>query len=125
MSRVVHFEIPTTNPEASSKFYGDVFGWKFTKWDGPEDYWLITTGEAGTPGIDGAFYNYEPGGPINGTVNTIDVADLDAMLEKVQAAGGEVVFPKMSVPGVGYLAYAKDPQGAVFGMMQADPQAGM
>jgi predicted enzyme related to lactoylglutathione lyase len=125
MSRVVHFEIPTTDVEASRDFYGSVFGWKFTKWEGPEDYWLITTGDAGTPGIDGGFYNYQPGGPMSGTINTIDVTNLDEILASVQANGGEVLLPRMIVPGVGYLAYAKDPQGAVFGMMQADLKAGM
>jgi predicted enzyme related to lactoylglutathione lyase len=34
-------------------------------------------------------------------------------------------MPKMAVPGVGWLAYAKDPEGTVFGMMQEDPDAHM
>ena len=33
MNRVVHFEILTENPEKLSKFYSNVFGWKFEKWD--------------------------------------------------------------------------------------------
>jgi hypothetical protein len=31
--------------------------------------------------------------------------------------------PKMPVPGVGWLAYAKDPDGNIFGMMQTDASA--
>ena len=29
----------------------------------------------------------------------------------------------MAVPGVGWLAYAKDTEGNIFGLMQADPSA--
>lgn len=28
-----------------------------------------------------------------------------------------------AIPGVGWLAYAKDPEGTIFGMMQSDPSA--
>jgi len=54
MPRVVHFEFYVDDPERAVKFYQEVFGWKITKWEGPVDYWLVTTGEEGEPGIDGA-----------------------------------------------------------------------
>lgn len=79
MSRVVHFELPSTDTEASRKFYENVFGWKLTKFDAPVEYWLIKTGEPGTPGIDGGL-----GGAANelkGTVNTVDVVDLDEAIK--------------------------------------------
>ncbi len=31
MSRVVHFEIPTDNPERAAGFYREVFGWQIQK----------------------------------------------------------------------------------------------
>lgn len=39
------------------------------------------------------------------------------------AAGGAVVLPKMAVPGVGWLAYFRDTEGNVFGMMESDESA--
>ena len=60
---------------------------------------------------------------VNAYVCTVNVPSLDEMLVKVGAAGGMVVVPKMPIPGVGWLAYAQDGQGNIFGMMQADPQA--
>ncbi len=45
MPRVVHFEIYADQPERAIKFYQDVFGWNFQKWNGPYDYRLVTTGE--------------------------------------------------------------------------------
>ena len=122
MSRVVHFEIPVDEPERGTKFYQNVFGWKITKWDGPEDYWMITTGAKDEPGIDGAIVRRSLG-PAAMTVNTIDVPSLDAFTRKVTDAGGKVVMPKTAIPGVGYLAYCADTEGNTFGMMQNDPSA--
>ena len=122
MPRVVHFEIPAQDSAKVVAFYKEVFGWEFNKWD-QGDYWLVKTGEDSTPGINGGLY--APGQGMSGTVNTIDVPDLDASVAKVKANGGQVVAPRMPVPGVGWLAYCKDVEGNVFGMMQADPNASM
>jgi predicted enzyme related to lactoylglutathione lyase len=115
MPRVVHFEIYGETPETLISFYEQVFAWKFERW-GPVEYWIIKTGDG--PGIDGGL-----GKERNPGVNTIDVPDVDAYLAKIQAAGGTVVVPKTTMPCVGYLAYFKDPQGNVFGIMKDDPQA--
>jgi len=32
MSRVIHFEIPASDPERASAFYQKVFGWKIEQW---------------------------------------------------------------------------------------------
>jgi predicted enzyme related to lactoylglutathione lyase len=123
MARVVHFEVPTTNLAASRKFYENVLGWKLTQWEGPIEYWLVSTGDPATPGIDGAL-----GGAANefkATVNTVDVDDLDEVIKKVEANGGQVIMPKDEIPGVGWLAYIKEPGGAVLGLMQALPGAQM
>jgi predicted enzyme related to lactoylglutathione lyase len=58
---------------------------------------------------------------VNAFVITVDVDNLDAKLEMVE--GDAVVVPKMAVPGIGWLAYVKDPDGNIFGMMQADTSA--
>ena len=52
MPRPVHFEIQAESTDRAIKFYTELFGWTFSQW-GQEKYWLITTGEKGTPGIDG------------------------------------------------------------------------
>jgi predicted enzyme related to lactoylglutathione lyase len=120
MSRVVHFEIPVDDPERGVKFYQRVFDWKIDKWDGPEDYWLVTTGEKNEPGIDGAIMRRMPGAT---TINTIDVPSVDEFTKKVTEAGGKIVMPKTPVPGIGYFVYCADTEGNVFGMMQNDPSA--
>jgi predicted enzyme related to lactoylglutathione lyase len=48
---------------------------------------------------------------------------VDEYVGKITAAGGHIVLPKMPIPGVGWLAYARDTQGNTFGIMQPDAQA--
>lgn len=121
MPRPVHFEIPANDPERVMEFYANVFGWTFQKWDGPMPYWLVTTGPASQPGINGGIMHKQH--PDQPCVNTIDVQDLDKSLADVAANGGQNVVPKMAIPGVGWLAYCKDTEGYIFGMMQNDPSA--
>ena len=127
MPRVVHFEIHADNPQRASTFYTEVFGWQIQKWEGGgEDYWIITTGVKEQPGIDGGMVRRR--GPTDGTVViayvcTIDVPSLDTFVAKATAHGGSIALPKMAVPGVGWLAYCKDTEGNIFGMMQSDPHA--
>jgi predicted enzyme related to lactoylglutathione lyase len=120
MPRPIHFEIPAEKPERAIRFYEGVFGWKFEKWNGPMDYWIIRTGTDG-PGIDGGLMPRRD--PAQPCVNTIGVENLDATLGVVAASGGICVLPKMAVPGVGWLAYCKDTEGHIFGLMQADSSA--
>ncbi len=123
MPRVVHFEIFATDPEEVVNFYETVFHWQISNWSG-QPYWLANTGPEDEAGIHGAIAPRGIGdrdfGPL---VNTIAVPDLDDYLRRVIAAGGSVAQPKSPIPGVGWLAYCRDPEGTIFGMMQNDPGA--
>ena len=121
MPRPIHFEIPADDPARAIRFYETVFGWKFEKWAGPMDYWVITTGAAEEPGINGGLMPKRD--PAQPCVNTVDVNDLDATVKTIESSGGQCVVPKMPVPGVGWLAYFKDTEGHIFGAMQADAEA--
>ncbi|WP_029630676.1 VOC family protein [Zavarzinella formosa] len=126
MGRVMHFEIHAENPERAIGFYKTLFGWEFSSWGGPMEYWLIKTGEDGTPGINGGLLRRQ--GTVDGQaviayVCTIGVKSLDESLETALKNGGTLALPKMPIPGMGWLAYAKDTEGNIFGMMQPDPTA--
>lgn len=121
MPRPTHFEIPAENPERAIAFYGGGLGWSFQKWDGPAEYWLIQTGQDGEPGINGGLMRRRD--PAQPCVNTMNVPDLNATLAAVDAHGGSCVVPRMPIPGVGWLAYCKDTEGHIFGIMQPDPAA--
>ena len=125
MARVTHFEVHAEQPERAMVFYGRVFGWRFERF-GEYDYWTVRTGDPGEPGIDGGLVRRR--GAIDGRsviafVCTVDVPDVDAAIRNVEEAGGRPVVAKFAVAGTGWLAYAKDPEGNIFGMMQADKNA--
>jgi len=121
MPRVIHFEVPVDEPDRAVKFYEQVFGWKVHKWHGPVDYWLIITGKESEPGIDGAFVRRHHGRPT--TVNTIDVPSVEEFMAKIAEQGGTVLSPKVTVPGVGYMAYCQDTEGNTFGIIERDESA--
>jgi predicted enzyme related to lactoylglutathione lyase len=123
MPRVVHFEIHASDPERAIGFYRRVFDWRFKPWSGAE-YWMIETGEDG-PGINGGLVRRRGPPPIarqpvGAYVCTIDVEAIDTYIERAVTAGGAVVVPKMAVPGIGWIAYANDSEGNIFGLLQRD-----
>lgn len=119
-SRVVWFEMSAVHPERFFAFYGDVFGWRFTKWNAPEELWLIATGAQGEPGIDGAVRQRRspPATPASLTMVSIGVASIDGAIGRILGAGGEVVSGKTLLQGVGYVATCSDPEGNRFGLLQ-------
>ncbi len=123
MPRVVHFEIPTDDPDRAAKFYQDVFGWNIQKWEGDQEYWLATTGESNQPGINGGLMKRADFPNFTQVINTIDVPDVDEFTAAIAAHGGQMVMPKFVVPGIGFLAYCQDTEGNTFGVMQGDPTA--
>jgi uncharacterized protein len=123
MNRVTHFEIYTADPKAVQRFYEQVFGWKFNKFEGgPIEYWLINTGDDKDPGINGGITRPREG-QSPGTLNTVAVESLGETIKKIEQRGGKICVPKMAIPKIGWLAYAADPAGNVFGILQPDETA--
>lgn len=129
MSRVVHFEIQASQPQTLIDIYSGLFGWSFTKWEGPAKHWLIETGPSDTPGINGGLLP-RPGSapmaemqPANAFVCKVVITSREKSLSQSIALGVTVVLPKMPIQGVGWLAYVKDPDGHIFGLMQHDQKA--
>ena len=126
MNRVVHFEIHASDPEKLVAFYTKVFGWKVNHM--PQfDYWLIDTGsEPG--GIGGGLTRRRgpaagEGAPVNAFVCSLGVASVDEAMAKALDAGASVAMPKMGIPGVGWQAHIKDPDGNILGLHQPDKDA--
>jgi predicted enzyme related to lactoylglutathione lyase len=118
MPRPVHFEIPAENAERATKFFSNVFGWKFQSW-GDSGYHLASTGEG--MGIDGAIVQRKD--PMQSVTNSIDVDSIDTYVAKIEANGGTIVVPKMPVGDMGFLAYFKDTEGNIHGLWETTPKA--
>lgn len=120
MPRPIHFEIPADDPERAIAFYADAFGWRAERFQGAE-YWLVKTGEAGEPGIDGAISRRREQG--ERAVNVVGVESVASALKRIEAARGRITVPRMAVPGVGWVAYALDSEGNPFGVFRPDSGA--
>lgn len=118
MARVVHFEITADDPERAANFYAKVFNWKLQRWEGGQPYWLASTGEKGSAGIDGAIMGRHDSG--QKVINTVDVESWDEAARAIEAAGGKV-GDKQVIPNVGTFAYCQDTEGNLFGIMEAAP----
>jgi predicted enzyme related to lactoylglutathione lyase len=121
MTRIIHFDIPADDPKRAQKFYTEIFGWSFDKWNGPMEYWMVKTGDAKQPGIDGGLAKRMPGQA--GMTNTIDVPSIDEYTKKIQANGGKIIMQKTPIPSVGYFAQCMDTEGNIFGIIQMDQNA--
>ena len=124
---IVHFEIPADDLDRATTFYREVFGWQIARMPGPFEYFGVrttSTDETGMPkgpGVNGGMMKRMHPGQL--PTNYIGVADIDAHTTKLVEAGGEVVVPKMPVPGHGWLVQFKDPEGNVLALWQPDSKA--
>jgi uncharacterized protein len=126
---VMHFEIPTDNPERATRFYRELFGWEIQKFpqESFPDYWTVATvprdseGHPARPGINGGMTRRQhPGHP---PVNYISVESVDEYAKKAERLGAEVVMPKTAVKEMGWFAWLKDTEGNVFGLWETDGKA--
>lgn len=116
---IVHFEIPADDPTKLSKFYSDVFGWKFEKAGMPDmEYWVISTGPRGKS-VGGGMY--KKNGPGDGPRNFIAVDKIDRAIEAFKAAGGKEVVGKMEVPQMGWSYIGLDPEGNAIALWETMP----
>jgi len=126
---IVHFEIPADDVDRAVGFYREVFGWEIARMPGEFEYYGVkttATDESGMPkgpGVNGGMMKRMHPGQV--PTNYIYVPDIDAHVLKVEAAGGEVILPKMPVPGHGWLSQFKDPEGNILALWQPDRTAGM
>src|SRR3954470_9819112 len=112
MPRPIHFEIHVADSARAQRFYSGMFGWEFSLFGPPGAYWVVKTGQG--LGIDGGLIQRcgpEPvdGQCVNAFICTVDVPSLDESLAKARSLGGALALPKMPIPGIGWLAYIKDP----------------
>jgi uncharacterized protein len=122
MDSVVHFEIPAEDLERAKKFYAQNFGWHMQ--DMPEmNYVIARTAEVDEkmmplmPGsINGGMMKKSP--MVTGPSFAINVANIDAAIEKVKSSGGTILKDKMAVGTMGFMAYFKDTEGNVLSLWQ-------
>ncbi len=116
------FEIHADDPAAAKDFYGQLFGWEFTKQEGaPVEFYDIKTN-----GINGGLLKRSApvvSGGANAFVCSIEVDNFDSMAQKILSLGGKVAMQKFAVPGRCWQGYFIDTQGNTFGIFEVNEAA--
>lgn len=112
-----HIEFPADDPERAMRYYEAVAGWQFGAIPGFEDYWMFRTSEGygGAVGRRGV----STGPQLR---NYIEVDSIEAALVASDANGGTTVEPKTAIPGMGFFAVVRDPEGTEIGLFEAGPR---
>jgi len=117
---------------AAQEFYGGLFGWTFEAAPGPRAdaaYVVARLDGRAAAGLgadlpDGSSdAEATPDLPVWNTY--VAVADLDAAVERMTAAGGRVIAAAADAGRAGRAAVVADPGGARFGLWQAGARAGV
>jgi predicted enzyme related to lactoylglutathione lyase len=117
-SRVVWFELLVDDVEAGAAYYRDALGWSsqpFGLVGG--DYRLLSPGEGAEP-IAGLVHSNAavPTRTCAGPVPYVEVDGLDAVLARVEAAGGQIRVPPQPVDDSGRFAIVADRWGNRLGL---------
>ena len=107
---VVHFEIGCRDSERTQKFFTDLFGWK-TELAGPAAM-ISTESNEGIGGHISAL-GHEPH---NYVTIYVQVADIQAHLDKAESLGGKTIIQPTEVPGMGRFAWFSDLDGNTIGL---------
>lgn len=117
----IWYDVMTSDMQASEAFYRQVVGWDAQAFPGETPYTVLNlpgsqTGVAGImPSPEGAPRMW------NGYIY---VDDVDASAQQVSEAGGAIHRQPWDIPGVGRMAVASDPQGAMFMLYTPTPPEG-
>src|SRR2546423_4015533 len=122
-----YFEIHADDCQRAQKFYGEMFGWSFARFEAPDvEYYRIDTNEPGAMmgGLLKRPGTVQPFQAPNAFVVTLLVQSVDASAEKALGAGAVVALPKFAVKGMGWTTYLIDTEKNIFGLFQEDAAAG-
>jgi predicted enzyme related to lactoylglutathione lyase len=122
LNRVIRFEVPTSDEERAARFFANVFGWqRKDRREGSGEIPLLETGPDKEMGINGSLYLKSRVPAENARfINMIEVDNIDSYIAKLKSHGAAILFGKATLSGGGYLAYFRDPDGNVMGIMQYD-----
>jgi uncharacterized protein len=112
---VTWFEIHGPEPERTSTFYAELFGWHTETFEG--GYITIDT-HAGS-GVNGGFGTTSDDQAPH-TVFFAQGPDIDALLARATSLGGAVVSPVREIPDMVTYAMFTDPWGNLVGLIKGD-----
>lgn len=110
---ITHIDIPVTDTQRASEFFGTVFGWKIETRPGFEDYpmWQAPNKVSGgglAPRGEG----------FTQPRSTVEVDSIDETLAVVEKLGGTVLSPKSPISETSWWAVFRDLDGNDIGLYE-------
>ncbi len=119
-------DLQTTDQSAAKQFYASLFGWSYDDQPMPGDGGVYSMATVNGETV-AAIAPMPPGAPAGMPPmwNTyLAVDDVDAAVDKVGPAGGQVLMPATDIGDTGRMAFVTDPTGAAVGLWQANQHIG-
>ncbi|MGF1466604.1 MAG: VOC family protein [Sandaracinaceae bacterium] len=119
VGKFVWADLFTAEVDASRAFYAELFGWRWQPIARGEQPYEVADVD-GRP-VAGMVFRAPPrDAEVRGTwLGYVATDDAEAAAASVTAAGGRVLVPPVDVPDRGVHAIFADPEGAVFGVLEA------
>jgi len=116
----IWYELITRDIAGARTFYEEVVGWTIgaaSEMPGM-DYRMIEAPDATVGGAMQISADMAAQGVRAGWIGYVGVEDVDASVDAIKAMGGAIHMGPSDIPGVGRLAMAADPRGALFYVMR-------
>jgi len=116
----IWYELITRDIAGARTFYEEVVGWTIgaaSEMPGM-DYRMIEAPDATVGGAMQISADMAAQGARAGWIGYVGVEDVDASVDAIKAMGGAIHMGPSDIPGVGRLAMAADPRGALFYVMR-------
>lgn len=119
-------DLVTTDTARAARFYGELFDWTAEEMPTPMgvNYTQFSRDGQLVAGMGPLPPDMAAAGRVSSWNSYAIVADADAVVARVAAAGGAVVMPPMDVMDQGRMAMIADPSGATLGLWQPDSHQG-
>jgi uncharacterized protein len=109
---VREWQILSTDPEATARFYAETFGWTIERANAL-GYRRVSTGESGAPG---GIWPAPPTAPPFVQL-FVDVEDVDDTVARAVRSGATVLVPRSVLPDGDVMAVLRDAVGLSFGVV--------
>ncbi len=123
--KIVWHDLISDTPEASERFYSELFGWEFEpvgkKFGLGDDINYSIIRHKGR--LIGGMVNenkLQRSEEISQWIPLMSVSDIHAAIVRLEADGGVVFTPATELADRGWLAVVSDPQGAIFALVQTN-----
>jgi predicted enzyme related to lactoylglutathione lyase len=123
--RFFWYELMTGDQDEAIDFYTKVVGWTASDAGQPDmRYTILSAAGHGIGGIMQITDEMRAGGARPGWLGYIHVADTDAEVKEIEAAGGRILMQPGDIPNVGRFALVADPGGTIFYLLAPRPREG-